>query len=137
MPPEVSVERQFHFHCFCGATMVTGERTVRCTGCGVTLGVHRVRRHRQQRRDAVTYYGYGTNGRIRVRRVERPRQQPSAAPAEPHGTHTPEAKQLPPTARQQRIPVTRIAVDSPPARTWWERFVKRHIIDDYPYSDNS
>ena len=85
MTPEISVERQFRFYCSCGATMVTGERTVTCTGCGATLGVHRVRRHRQQRPDAVTYYGRTRNGRsLKVRRVEKRRQHPNEpAPAPP------------------------------------------------------
>ena len=57
MASEISVERQFRFHCSCGATIETGERTARCPACGITLGVRRVRRHRQQQRDSVTYYG--------------------------------------------------------------------------------
>ncbi len=73
MTSEISVERQFHFHCSCGAITITGERTVTCTGCGITLGVRRVRRHRQ-RSDTVTYYGGTFNGRtIPVRRVEKRR----------------------------------------------------------------
>jgi len=68
MTSEISVERQFHFHCSCGAITITGERTVTCTGCGITLGVRRVRRHRQ-RSDTVTYYGRT----IPVRRVEKRR----------------------------------------------------------------
>lgn len=67
MAPEVCVERQFRFHCSCGATMVSGEKAVTCTGCGALLGIRRVRRHRQQRQNSVAYYG----SRIfRVRRVE-------------------------------------------------------------------
>jgi hypothetical protein len=73
MTSEISVERQSHFHCSCGAITITGERTVTCTGCGITLGVRRVRRHRQ-RSDTVTYYGGTFNGRtIPVRRVEKRR----------------------------------------------------------------
>jgi hypothetical protein len=73
MTSKISVERQFHFHCSCGAITITGERTVTCTGCGITLGVRRVRRHRQ-RSDTVTYYGGTFNGRtIPVRRVEKRR----------------------------------------------------------------
>ena len=68
MTSEISVERQFHFHCSCGAITITGERTVTCTGCGITLGVRRVRRHRQ-RSDTVTYYG----STIPVRRVKKRR----------------------------------------------------------------
>jgi hypothetical protein len=68
MTSEISVERQFHFHCSCGAITITGERTVTCTGCGITLGVRRVRRHRQ-RSDTVTYYGRT----IPVRRVKKRR----------------------------------------------------------------
>jgi hypothetical protein len=46
-----------------------------CAGCGVTLGVRRVRRHRQ-RPDTVTYYGRTFKGRtIPVRRVEKRRPQ--------------------------------------------------------------
>jgi len=73
MTSKISVERQFHFHCSCGAITITGERTVTCTCCGITLGVRRVRRHRQSS-DAVTYYGGTFNGRtIPVRRVEKRR----------------------------------------------------------------
>jgi hypothetical protein len=71
MTSEISVERQFCFHCSCGATIVTGERRVNCTACGITLGVRRVRRHRQHV-GSVAYYGRRTH---RVRRVERKRQQ--------------------------------------------------------------
>ena len=73
MAPETSVERQFRFQCSCGATMESGETTVTCTGCGAYLGIRRVRRHRQQLRDSVAYYGSRTRP---VRRVERPRKQP-------------------------------------------------------------
>jgi len=74
MRSEVSVERQFRFHCSCGAITITGERTVVCTGCGKTLGVRRVRRRRQCR-DIVTYYGRTLNGRtLKVRRVKKRRQ---------------------------------------------------------------
>ena len=73
MTSKISVERQFHFHCSCGAITITGERTVTCTGCGITLGVRRVRTHRQ-RSDTVTYYGGTFNCRtIPVRRVEKRR----------------------------------------------------------------
>ncbi len=73
MTSEISVERQFRFHCSCGAITITGERTVTCTGCGITLGVRRVRRHRQ-RPDSVAYYGGTPNRRtIPVRRVEKRR----------------------------------------------------------------
>jgi len=68
MTSEISVERQSHFHCSCGAITITGERTVTRTGCGITLGVRRVRRHRQ-RSDTVTYYGRT----IPVRRVKKRR----------------------------------------------------------------
>jgi len=80
MASEISVERQFHFHCSCGGTTVSGERTVTCTACGITLGVRRARRHRQHRRDCVAYYG--SRGTLPVRRVERPRQEPTAPTAE-------------------------------------------------------
>jgi hypothetical protein len=65
MASEISVERQFRFHCSCGAITVSGEKKVICTGCGDTLGVRRIRRHRQHR-DSVTYYG----GSTPVRRIE-------------------------------------------------------------------
>jgi predicted RNA-binding Zn-ribbon protein involved in translation (DUF1610 family) len=77
MASEISVERQFRFHCSCGATIETGEKTVRCPACGITLGVRRVRRHRQHRRDSVAYYGSSS------RRVESQRQQPSTTAATP------------------------------------------------------
>ena len=80
MTPETSVERQFRFQCSCGATVVSGEMTVTCTGCGAYLGIRRVRRHRQQRQGSVAYYGSRT---LPVRRVERHRQQPlTVAPVE-------------------------------------------------------
>ena len=66
MAPEISVERQFRFQCSCGATTETGEKTLICPGCGNTLGIRRVRRHRQHG-NTVTYYGKT----LRVRRVER------------------------------------------------------------------
>jgi hypothetical protein len=88
MTPEVSVERQFRFQCSCGAAMVSGEKTVTCTGCGANLGIRRARRHRQ-RHDSVAYYGSRT---LPVRRVEKLRQQPTPVPPvgaqvrdEPHG----------------------------------------------------
>jgi hypothetical protein len=65
MASEISVERAFRFHCSCGATTVTGERTVPCTGCGMTLGVRRVRRHRQQS-GSVAYYGSRTPSALRA-----------------------------------------------------------------------
>ena len=67
-PSEISVERQFRFRCSCGATTESGEKEVICSGCGAALGIRRVRRHRQQRWDAVAYYGSRT---VSVRRVER------------------------------------------------------------------
>jgi len=66
MASETSVERQFRFQCACGAAMVSGEKSVTCTGCGSHLGIRKVRRHRQ-RPDSVTYYG---SRAIPVRRVE-------------------------------------------------------------------
>ncbi len=77
MASEVSVERQFRFHCSCGATTLSGERTVICTRCGASLGIRRVRRHRQ-RLDSVAYYGSRT---LPVRRIERHSQQASPLPA--------------------------------------------------------
>jgi len=73
MAPEISVDREFRFHCSCGATITTGERTVTCAACGITLGVRRVRRHRQHSRDTVSYYGerFNSRGALKVRRVER------------------------------------------------------------------
>jgi len=102
MTSELSVERQFRFHCPCGATLVTGERTATCTSCGITLGVRRVRRHRQHRRDSVAYYGSASthtlprvvpapipstpsspSWTLPVRRVEKRRQDPNTETAIP------------------------------------------------------
>jgi len=41
---ERDVERVFHLHCSCGATLVTTNRTVTCTNCGKSLEVRRVRK---------------------------------------------------------------------------------------------
>ncbi len=71
MTSRPSVERQFRFHCSCGAITVTGERTVTCTGCGETLAIRRGRRRRQQP-DSVSYYGRT----IPVRRLDPHRQHP-------------------------------------------------------------
>jgi hypothetical protein len=79
MASEISVERQFCFHCSCGATTVSGEKEIACSDCGATLGVRRVRRHRQQRRDSVAYYGSS----FPIRRAESQRQQPNSAAAAP------------------------------------------------------
>jgi hypothetical protein len=79
MTSEISVERQFRFHCSCGATIVTGERRVNCTACGITLGVRRVRRRRQDS-GSVAYYGRRTHP---VRRVEKHRQQLNTADVTP------------------------------------------------------
>jgi hypothetical protein len=79
MTSEISVERQFRFHCSCGVTIVTGERKVNCTACGITLGVRRVRRHRQDS-GSVAYYGRRTHP---VRRVERHREQPNTSDVTP------------------------------------------------------
>jgi hypothetical protein len=84
MTPEVSVERQFRFQCSCGATMVSGETTVTCTGCGAHLGIRKARR-RRQRPDSVAYYGSTT---LPVHRVERPRQEPNASAARPSTTRS-------------------------------------------------
>jgi hypothetical protein len=43
--PEVAVE--YHLRCFCGAFIVATEKTVTCAYCGQTLGIRRVKRHRQ------------------------------------------------------------------------------------------
>ena len=80
MASEISVERQFRFQCSCGAAIVTGERTVTCPECGHTLGVHRVRRRRQHRRDSVTYYGSA----LPVRRAESHGQEPNPSAATPN-----------------------------------------------------
>jgi hypothetical protein len=72
MTSRISVERQFRFHCSCGATTVSGERKVICTGCGDTLGIRRIRRHRQGR-DSVAYYGSSAP----ARRIESRREQPN------------------------------------------------------------
>ncbi len=63
---DIVVERQFRFHCSCGVTIVSGERTVACSRCGAELGVRRVRRHRQSS-DSIAYYGT----RQPVRRIEK------------------------------------------------------------------
>jgi len=81
MASEGSVERQFRFQCACGATTISGEKSVTCMGCGAQLGIRKVRRHRQSR-DSVTYYGSRT---LPVRRVERIIQRP--IPAEPLWLH--------------------------------------------------
>lgn len=162
MSSEISVERQFHFHCSCGATTVSGERTVTCTSCGITLGVRRVRRHRQHRRDSVAYYG--SRGTLPVRRVEERTQNPNADAAIPSTPISPNwtipvrrverlrqnLDTAPPMARttqQESVPhrpmplqpvvsVAKENVDNRTPLTWWQRFLKRHIIDDYPYSDS-
>ena len=86
--PEISVERQYRFHCSCGATTETGERTVTCSGCGAVLAVRRIRRHRQHRRNSVAYYGSTRSvshcSTVSVRRVERHSQQPESAAGEAH-----------------------------------------------------
>jgi hypothetical protein len=66
MAREISVERQFRFQCSCGATTESGEKKVICTGCGNTLAIRRVRRHKQ-RGSTIAYYGKT----LRVRRVEK------------------------------------------------------------------
>jgi len=92
MEPKISVERQYRFHCLCGATTETGEKTVTCSGCGAVLGVHRVRRYRQHRRNSVAYYGsarpvphrtspaVSDGSTVPVRRVERYSQRPNPTP---------------------------------------------------------
>lgn len=66
MTADIVVERQFRFHCSCGVTIVSGERTVACTRCGAKLGVRRVRRHRQNS-DSIAFYGT----RQPVRRIQK------------------------------------------------------------------
>lgn len=80
MASEVNVERQFRFQCTCGVATVSGEDTVICTGCGASLGIRRVRRHRQQP-DSVAYYGKRT---LPVRRVERYRHNTDSLAATLH-----------------------------------------------------
>jgi len=80
MASEVNVERQFRFQCTCGIATVSGEKTVICTGCGASLGIRRVRRHRQQP-DSVAYYGKRT---LPVRRVERYRHNTDSLAATLH-----------------------------------------------------
>ena len=83
---EISVERQFRFRCSCGATTESGEKEVICSGCGATLGIRRVRRHRQPTGGSVAYYGSRTQSARRtipVQRVERKRQNPEPAVPEP------------------------------------------------------
>ena len=82
MASEVNVERQFRFQCTCGVATVSGEKTVTCTGCGASLGIRRVRRHRQQL-DSVAYYGKRT---LPVRRVERYRHNTDSVFATPRRT---------------------------------------------------
>jgi len=72
MAPEISVERQYHFHCSCGATTLSGERKVTCSGCGDILGIRRIRRRRQPR-DFVAYYGSS----VPVRRIGSLRREPN------------------------------------------------------------
>jgi len=79
LPSEISVERQFRFHCSCGNTTVSGERTVTCSGCGATLGIRRIRRFRQ-RSDSVAYY----SSSLPVRRVETQRQHQNVQVAIPN-----------------------------------------------------
>jgi hypothetical protein len=37
-------EHEYELQCFCGALIVTTEKTVTCASCGETLGIHRVKR---------------------------------------------------------------------------------------------
>jgi hypothetical protein len=41
---DIAVE--YCFHCFCGAPIVTTEKTVNCANCGKTIGIRRVKRQR-------------------------------------------------------------------------------------------
>jgi hypothetical protein len=43
------VERTFHLHCSCGATIVTSKRAVICSKCDRTIEVRRVRKIRPHR----------------------------------------------------------------------------------------
>jgi hypothetical protein len=64
---EIVVE--YHFQCFCGAPILTVEKTVTCTNCGETLG----------------YYA----GTLPVRRIERHKHEPdrsSCAARDPRGS---------------------------------------------------
>jgi hypothetical protein len=130
MTPEVTVERQFRFLCSCGATMVSGEKTVTCAGCGANLGIRRVRRQRQQR-DSVAYYGSRT---LPVRRVERVRQNLDTASPMTRILREPVPHR--PTPRQPVVSGAKENSDNRTPLTWWQRFLKRHFIDDYPYSDS-
>jgi len=37
-------EHEYELQCFCGAEIVTTEKTVTCASCGETLGIHRVKK---------------------------------------------------------------------------------------------
>jgi hypothetical protein len=52
----VPIVVEYRFRCFCGAPIVTTEKTVTCTSCGETLG------------------SYAST--LPVRRIEKPKQQP-------------------------------------------------------------
>jgi len=40
--PKRIAERKYRFHCLCGATLVTTEKTGTCTNCGKAFGIRRV-----------------------------------------------------------------------------------------------
>lgn len=83
MGSEVSVERQYRFHCSCGTTTVSGERKVTCTGCGDLLGLRRIRKRRQLQ-DSVAYYGSSTTPVRRVvRRRHNSNEKGAASPGSP------------------------------------------------------
>lgn len=41
---------EYQFQCFCGAPIVTTEKTVTCANCGESLGIRRVRSRRHRRK---------------------------------------------------------------------------------------
>lgn len=52
MTPAVTSKEvvEYHFQCFCGAPIVTTEKTATCANCGESLGIRRVRSHRHRRK---------------------------------------------------------------------------------------
>jgi hypothetical protein len=120
MASEISVERQFRFHCSCGATIVTGERTVTCTACGITLGVRRVRRHRQHGRDSIAYYGSTSTHTL-------PRPASSAIPSTPsRPSWTLPVRRL---EKRRRDSNTEAAIPSPGIRSRLGAWLKSELAD--------
>lgn len=40
---------EYHFRCFCGASIIATEKIVTCERCGANLGIRRVKRNRRRR----------------------------------------------------------------------------------------